>query len=50
VRSVVPHYAKSFDDSIPGDHTDVVGKDRYHLISFGHRVAYVRAADVKVIR
>ena len=44
------YYANTFDDSLPGDHTDVVGKDRYYLISFGHRVAYVRATDVKVLR
>jgi hypothetical protein len=43
------YYAKTFDDSLPGDHTVVKGKDRYHQIWFGHRMAYVRAADVKVV-
>jgi hypothetical protein len=28
--------------------TDVVGQDRYYEIWFGHRVAYVRAADVSL--
>jgi hypothetical protein len=30
------------------DCTDVVGHDRYDEIWFGHRIAYVRAADVRV--
>jgi hypothetical protein len=42
------YYAKTFDDSLPGDHTVVVGQDRYYEVWFGHRVAYVRAADVAV--
>ena len=42
------YYAKTYDDSLPGDHTVVVGSDRYYQIWFGHRVAYVRAADVRV--
>ena len=29
------------------DCTDVVGHDRYYEIWFGHRIAYVRAADVR---
>jgi N-acetyl-anhydromuramyl-L-alanine amidase AmpD len=44
------YYAKSFDDSLPGDHTEVEGGDRYYEIWFGHRMAYVRAADVDRIR
>jgi hypothetical protein len=44
------YYAKSFDDSLPGDHTEVEGSDRYYEIWFGHRMAYVRAADVDRIR
>ena len=40
------YYAKTYDDSLPGDHTVVSGKDRYYEIWFGHRLAYVRAADV----
>jgi hypothetical protein len=30
----------------PTDHVQVIGKDRYYQIWFGHRMAYVRAADV----
>jgi hypothetical protein len=40
------YYAKTFDDSLPGDHTVVIGGDEYYEIWFGHRIAYVRAADV----
>jgi hypothetical protein len=29
------------------DCTDVKGADRYDQIWFGHRIAYVRAADVR---
>ncbi|HET6698324.1 MAG TPA: N-acetylmuramoyl-L-alanine amidase, partial [Nocardioidaceae bacterium] len=42
------YYAKTFDDSLPGDHTVVVGEDEYYQIWFGHRIAYVRAADVEI--
>ena len=42
--------AKTFSADTPGDHVDIVGQDRYYLISFGHRVGYVRAADVDVVR
>ncbi|OIJ98408.1 N-acetylmuramoyl-L-alanine amidase [Streptomyces colonosanans] len=30
-------------------HKVVIGKDRYYEIQFGHRVAFVRAADVQVV-
>lgn len=42
------YYAKTIDNSLPGDHTDVVGKDKYLQIQLGHRIAYVRASDVDV--
>jgi hypothetical protein len=43
------YYAKTFECSgVAMDCTDVVGHDRYYEIWFGHRVAYVRAADVAV--
>jgi hypothetical protein len=42
------YYAKTFDDSLAGDHTVVRGDDVYYEIWFGHRMAYVRAADVRV--
>ncbi len=50
-RAPVPsdyYYAKTVDSSLPGDHTVVRGHDRYYLIYFGHRIGYVRAADVVV--
>ncbi|MGW0841545.1 N-acetylmuramoyl-L-alanine amidase [Streptomyces sp. NPDC002787] len=40
------YYAVSFDTS---GHRVVVGKDLYYEIQFGHRVAFVRAADVLVL-
>ncbi|HET8662806.1 MAG TPA: peptidoglycan recognition family protein [Nocardioides sp.] len=45
------YYAKTFQCSgLAMDCTDVVGQDRYYQIWFGHRIAYVRAADVRVGR
>ncbi|MFG1908013.1 N-acetylmuramoyl-L-alanine amidase [Kribbella sp. NPDC048928] len=40
--------AVTFDGQPPTDHVQVQGKDRYYQIWFGHRMAYVRAADVDV--
>ncbi|MEU6674908.1 N-acetylmuramoyl-L-alanine amidase [Streptomyces sp. NPDC046925] len=40
-------YAPTFDTA---PHKVVRGKDMYYEVQFGHRVAYVRAADVKVVR
>jgi N-acetyl-anhydromuramyl-L-alanine amidase AmpD len=40
------YYAKTFDSSLPDDHTVVNGQDRYYEIWFGHRMFFVRAADV----
>jgi N-acetyl-anhydromuramyl-L-alanine amidase AmpD len=43
------YYAKTFRCAgVVRDCTDVVGHDRYDEIWFGHRIAYVRAADVRV--
>ncbi len=42
------YYAKTYDDSRPGDHTVVTGQDTYDEIWFGHRMFFVRAADVDV--
>jgi N-acetyl-anhydromuramyl-L-alanine amidase AmpD len=43
------YYAWTYNcASLPDDCTQVVGKDKYYQIWFGHRMAYVRAADVKV--
>ncbi|MFI7413340.1 N-acetylmuramoyl-L-alanine amidase [Streptomyces sp. NPDC049627] len=40
------YYAVTFDE---GSHRVVAGKDEYYEIQFGHRVAFVRAADVRVV-
>jgi N-acetyl-anhydromuramyl-L-alanine amidase AmpD len=40
--------ATQFAGVPPTDHVQVVGKDRYYQIWFGHRMFYVRAADVNV--
>lgn len=42
------YYAKTIDSSLPGDHTDVVGHDRYLEIQLGHRIGFVKADDVDV--
>ncbi|MFI0191998.1 N-acetylmuramoyl-L-alanine amidase [Streptomyces sp. NPDC017082] len=41
------YYAVTFT---PESHRVVVGEDRYYEIQYGHRVAFVRAADVTVER
>lgn len=40
------YYAVTFDEA---SHRVVTGKDLYYEIQFGHRVAFVRAADVRVV-
>ncbi|WP_282702327.1 N-acetylmuramoyl-L-alanine amidase [Streptomyces sp. CC219B] len=40
------YYAVTFDAA---SHRVVVGEDLYYEIQFGHRVAFVRAADVRVV-
>jgi len=40
--------AVTYDGVPPADHVDVVGTDRYYEIWFGHRLHYVRAADVDI--
>jgi N-acetyl-anhydromuramyl-L-alanine amidase AmpD len=42
------YYAKTYDDSLADDHTVVNGQDKYYEIWFGHRMFFVRAADVVV--
>ncbi|WP_245899042.1 N-acetylmuramoyl-L-alanine amidase [Nonomuraea indica] len=39
--------AGSYD---PGRHVTVTGRQRYHQIQLGHRVMYVKARDVRVVR
>jgi len=43
------YFAWTYNDSIPDDHTVVRGQDRYFQIWFGHRFAFVRAADVRIV-
>jgi len=43
------YYAQTIDSSLPDDHTDVPGGTRYLEIQLGHRIAFVRAADVRVV-
>ncbi|MGC9541539.1 N-acetylmuramoyl-L-alanine amidase [Streptomyces sp. UG1] len=40
------YYAVTFDEA---SHRVVAGEDLYYEIQFGHRVGYVRAADVRVV-
>ena len=42
------YYAKTYDDSLPDDHTVISGQDRYDEIWFGHRMFFVRTADIDV--
>ncbi|WP_265444959.1 N-acetylmuramoyl-L-alanine amidase [Flexivirga meconopsidis] len=40
--------AKTYDIDTPNDHIDIVGKTEYLMVSFGHRVMFVQAKDVRV--
>ncbi|HRW20302.1 MAG TPA: N-acetylmuramoyl-L-alanine amidase [Dermatophilaceae bacterium] len=40
--------ASTYAGEPPTDHVDIVGQDRYLQISYGQRVAFVRAAEVTV--
>lgn len=42
--------AKTFAGTPPTDHVDVMGQDVYYEIDLGHRIAYVRAADVDIVK
>ena len=42
--------AVTYSLDTPNDHVDVVGQDRYYQVSLGHRFAFVRAADVDVVK
>jgi len=44
------YYAKTYNCAyVEDDCTQVLGQDRYYNIWFGHRMAYVRAADVHLV-
>jgi hypothetical protein len=40
--------ATTFNCSVQPDCVQVVGTDKYYEIWFGHRLAFVRAADVAI--
>jgi hypothetical protein len=40
------YYAKTFDDSLPDDHTVVVGDETFYQVWVGHRFGYVKADEV----
>jgi N-acetylmuramoyl-L-alanine amidase len=42
------YYAQTYNNSVRDDHTVVTGKRTYYEIWFGHRLAFVRAAAVRV--
>lgn len=42
------YYAKTIDDSLPLDHSVVRGKTKYLRVQLGHRIGFVKAADVDV--
>jgi hypothetical protein len=51
LHPVTDYYkAKSFSLATPDDHIEILGEDRYVQISLGHRLAFVRLADVDVLR
>ncbi|YAL84121.1 N-acetylmuramoyl-L-alanine amidase [Dermacoccaceae bacterium W4C1] len=46
-KPVTDYYkAKTFSLDTPNDHIDIVGKDKYLQITFGHRAAFVRVEEV----
>ncbi len=49
LEPVTDYYrAKTYSPDTPGDHVDIVGRDRYVQVNLGHRVGFVRLADVDV--
>lgn len=40
------YYAKTINSTLPDDHTDVVGSNRYYEVQIGHRIGFVMAKDV----
>lgn len=43
------YQAATYDGKPPKDHIDIRGTTKYLQISIGHRVAYVKASDVRVV-
>ncbi|WP_405559679.1 N-acetylmuramoyl-L-alanine amidase [Streptomyces sp. NBC_01180] len=44
------YYAPTIDASYPYDHTYFPGATRYVTVQIGHRVAFVKASDVDIVR
>ncbi|MEV8566228.1 peptidoglycan recognition family protein [Streptomyces sp. NPDC051322] len=44
------YYAPTIDSSYPYDHTYFPGSTEYVTVQIGHRVAFVKAADVDIVR
>ncbi|GAB77058.1 N-acetylmuramoyl-L-alanine amidase [Austwickia chelonae] len=40
------YWSKSFSMDTPNDHVLITGKDRYALVSFGHRLAFMKHTEV----
>ena len=43
------YYAKSIDGSPAGDKTVIPGQEVYYQVWVGHRLGYVKAAEVSVL-
>ncbi|GAA5156171.1 N-acetylmuramoyl-L-alanine amidase [Nocardioides marinquilinus] len=51
LNPVTDYYkAKTYSLDTPNDHVDIVGQDKYVQISLGHRIGFVRRAEVDVLR
>jgi hypothetical protein len=44
------YYAANIDGSAPYDRTVFTGSDRFYLITYNHRMAFVSAGDVTATR
>lgn len=44
------YYSWTFDHSLPGDGTVVVGHEAYYPVNYGHRQGFVKASDVDLVR
>lgn len=43
-------YAPTIDFSYPLDHAYFRGKEKYVTVQIGHRIAFVKASDVDIVR
>lgn len=44
------YYAMTFDTPPPLDHVDVMGQERYYEVYLGHRIGYVPADQVDIVK